>query len=130
MHHYVARENTYKENATICECSEATVKRAMKQIHKHEEANLSTALNDIFDEAERNEEFLTCKKIKNLLNEKFNLLISLKNLYCELQRVSSFRYPSTVPKLTESNKQLRVEHCIIVNKSNIDNWIFTDESSI
>ena len=91
---------------------------------------MNTALNEIFDEAERNEEYLTCKEIKKLLNEQFNLFISLKNLYCELQRVSNFRCPSTVPKLTENNKQLRVDHCIIVNQSNIDNWIFTDESSI
>ena len=85
--HYVARENTYKETAKICEYSEATVKRAMKQIHTHEEANFNTALNEIFDETERNEEYLTCKKIKILLNEQFNLFICLKILYCEVQRV-------------------------------------------
>ena len=36
--HSIASENTYKQTAEKCECSESTVKRAMKKCHNYEEA--------------------------------------------------------------------------------------------
>ena len=82
----------YREVAIEENCCERTIQNKIKKAHQKHEENKELQLNliTIFDKAENDEAILRCKVIKDMLLLIFNFKISIRNLYYEIRKISSF----------------------------------------
>ena len=112
----MAESSTYKEVSERAGCCINTVCRKVRNVHHHCDSDdeFRQNLNAIFDEAERDEQLLTCKLIRNRLAVNFNFSISLYKLYIELKKHASYRVPTAVLFLTDLNKASRIAHANLI----------------
>ena len=87
--HFCAQNIRYRKAAEELDCSKDTILNRMKTLHQHDETHLELTENidAILTEASNNEQFLTCKIIKNKLRINFNYEISLKKHYIEMRNL-------------------------------------------
>ena len=86
---FYAQNISYQIAAEELDCSKDTILNRMKTLHQHDETHLELTENidAILTEASNNEQFLTCKIIKNKLRINFNYEISLKKHYIEMRNL-------------------------------------------